>query len=288
VLPTCDRPASLRSCLGALSAVRGSWTIPVVVVDDGSGEPAKPGHHDHLEITILRTGELGPAAARNVGARAASTELIAFIDDDCEPRPDWLERLVGGVAGGAAAVGGRTASLEPGLFATASQALLDVMADAVNEPPGSATFVTANNLLVRREAFLSIGGFDERFRLAAGEDRDLAERLVAAGYAVSFDPEVTVLHRHPRDARRYLSQNIRYGRGALALVRARRARAMRRPGRGRLRLLAALLSRPVRAQGLRGLPASAVVAAGQAAHVVGFLAEAAARPHARGRGRERG
>src|SRR5687768_8796137 len=74
VVPTCGRPELLARCLAALE----KQTLPqqayeVLVVDDGA----------------LRSG---PAAARNRGWRRARAPVVAFTDDDTEPRPDWLEQ----------------------------------------------------------------------------------------------------------------------------------------------------------------------------------------------------
>jgi glycosyltransferase involved in cell wall biosynthesis len=83
VIPTLGRP-SLRTLLDALLAGTGPAPESIVVVDDrplGSALELGPG------VLVLRSGGRGPAAARNAGWRATSSEWVAFRDDDVLPPP---------------------------------------------------------------------------------------------------------------------------------------------------------------------------------------------------------
>lgn len=69
IIPTYNRPRQLAQCLEALSATRGG-NFEVIVVDDGSPEPAEAVTHtfaDRLDIICLRQKNAGPASARNAG-----------------------------------------------------------------------------------------------------------------------------------------------------------------------------------------------------------------------------
>ena len=95
VIPTYRGGKSLRAALSALTAqdLRG---FEVVVVDDGSPDPVTADAAsvtDVFELRIIRQQNAGPAAARNLGAQQARGEILAFTDDDCLPRPDWLSTL---------------------------------------------------------------------------------------------------------------------------------------------------------------------------------------------------
>src|SRR3984957_9290752 len=87
VIPVRDRQAELARCLAGL--VR----LPrVIVVDDGSGDPAAiAGIAAPAGARgVRRDVNGGPAAARNTGLAAADTPLVAFLDSDCVPGPGWL------------------------------------------------------------------------------------------------------------------------------------------------------------------------------------------------------
>src|SRR5213593_4845830 len=97
VIPTYDRPAELRRCLDSLAAQNYPRDrFEVIVVDDGSPTPAEEVvscYDPSLNLTLRRQARAGPAAARNVGATAARSRFLAFLDDDCRASPDWLQQL---------------------------------------------------------------------------------------------------------------------------------------------------------------------------------------------------
>ena len=108
IVPTHRRPAQLAECLAALARLDyPPDRYEVIVVDDGGGMPLddvlEP-FRDRMAVSCLTGRRAGPAAARNAGAARARGDLLAFTDDDCRPRPDWLRRLAGRGAPGPATV----------------------------------------------------------------------------------------------------------------------------------------------------------------------------------------
>jgi GT2 family glycosyltransferase len=166
VVPTCGRPDLLRRCIRALEA----QTVPaeeveIIVVDDT--------HARH-----------GPAAARNRGWRRASSDLIAFTDDDTVPDRRWLERGLAAFIPGVDAVTGRTVMPIPRQPTDYERNESGLM---------RAEFVTAN-CFVRRAALQALGGFDENFPLPWREDSDLHFRLLGAGFNIVRAPDAVVVH----------------------------------------------------------------------------------------------
>ena len=99
VVPTCRRAPALARCLVALE----DQTLPpaqleIIVVDDGgisTSEATPIGARFPEQVQLIRHAEnSGAAAPRNTGARAAQASLIAFLDDDCIPEPEWAETLL--------------------------------------------------------------------------------------------------------------------------------------------------------------------------------------------------
>ncbi|MGH3211471.1 MAG: glycosyltransferase, partial [Trebonia sp.] len=91
VIPVRDRHAELARCLSGLR------DLPhVIVVDDASADPVaiKRIAEEHGAVVIRRPVNGGPGAARNTGLGAAGTDIVAFLDSDCVPRPGWLEGLL--------------------------------------------------------------------------------------------------------------------------------------------------------------------------------------------------
>lgn len=292
VIATRNRPAQLRECLSALThcANLAGAGVEAVVVDDGSREPLDgvvAPHRAALRIALIRQDNLGPGAARNAGVQRAQGELIAFTDDDCRPAPDWLSHMVAAYgdaigAGRPVLVGGHTRNALPkNVYSSASQALIDYLYAYYNRPGQDARFFTSNNMLFGREPFLEVGGFDPQFRLAAGEDRDLAARCRERGWRLVYAPRATIDHAHHLDLRSFLRQHLAYGRGAARyhslLAAQRRAPVRVEP----FAFYANLVAHPIARRGASGWSAAtamvlaALMAGTQIANALGFALERA-------------
>lgn len=255
VVPVRDRPCELERCLAAVGP-----GVPIVVVDDGSTDAAAIAAtcRRHGARLVVQGQAEGPAAARNRALVEVHTELVAFLDSDCVPRPGWLEALAGHFTDPLlAAAAPRVRPLRSAATTTldrftAARSPLDMGTDACAVGPGRpVAYVPSAALVVRRAALTA--AFDPALRY--GEDVDLVWRLRAAGWRVRYDPTVVVEHAEPRRWRALLARRYRYGTSAPDLAR-------RHPGR----LAPAVLSPwPTLAAGLllsrRPVPSLAVMAA---------------------------
>ncbi len=277
VVPTFNRPEALRHALAALDRLvspRGDHEI--VVVDDG-GSADLGFVADHPRTRLLRQANAGPAAARNAGAAAARGRFLAFTDDDCRPRPDWLarlaeplegvpERLVGGVA-----VNGLTDNR----FSAASQMLVDAFTAWENRG-AVPRFFASNNIALARDAFLAVGGFDTAFPLAAGEDRAFCKDWGASRRPLVFAPNAVVDHFHDLDLARFWRQQANYGGGARRLRGQARTDVSSGKATTRLAFTTHLLRTPWRARAGNAVVLTGLLALSQAATAWGFAREAMA------------
>ena len=220
VVPTRDRPDRLAACLAALER----QTVPhleIVVVDDASRNARVVADivTSAPRARLITGAGRGPAAARNAGIRAARAPLICFTDDDCRPVPGWAaalaDRIHGGMDEGIAAVAGPTRNGRPGsVLAGASQAIATHLAEATMDPAtGRMRFAPTSNLACRAEVCHAVP-FDERYPLAAGEDRNWCARLIASGADLVFEPAALVHHHQELSPAGFWRQQVRYGRGA--------------------------------------------------------------------------
>jgi len=211
VIPTAGRE-SLRRLLDSLAAGGGARGGRVIVVDDRVAGPPLAVSADH-GVEVLRSGGRGPAAARNMGWRAAGAAWVAFLDDDVVPPGDWRLRLAEDLNGLSAWVAG-------------SQGLVRVPLPHGRRPTDwernvrgleNARWATAD-MAYRRAALAAVGGFDERFGRAYREDADLGLRLTQAGFDICRGRRHVV---HPvRPADRAVSLRLQAGNADDALMRA--------------------------------------------------------------------
>lgn len=218
VVPVKDDPAGLRALLASVGET------PVVVVDDGSTDPVAVravAEAADGPVTVLRHDRSrGPAAARNTGWQAATTDLVAFVDADVVLPPGALPPLVAHFADE------RVAAVAPRIRGRANghdlidryerhRSPLDLgPSPARVVPRGKVSYVPTATLLFRRAVLDDVGGFDESLRF--GEDVDLVWR-VATERVVRYEPAVEVEHDNRPDWRALLKQRFEYGSSAAHL-----------------------------------------------------------------------
>lgn len=168
------------------------------------------------------SGERSSYHARNVAAHQATTPWLLFLDSDCRPEADLVERYFDVLPG--ARVGVRAGRVLPGVTFTlaerfaAARETLDQLAWLQR---GADAFAATANLLVRRKAFEQLGGFCEGVR--SGGDADLGWRLLSAGWKLDYCPTAVVEHRHRATVPGLLRQRRTYGSGE-AWVHRRKGR----------------------------------------------------------------
>jgi len=216
VIPVRDRHAELARCLSGLR------DLPrVIVVDDASADPLaiKRIATEHGAAVIRRPVNGGPGAARNTGLAAAETDLVAFLDSDCVPRPGWLEGLLPHFTDPAVgAVAPRIVPAQAGSgwlarYEGASSTLDMGVRPSVVRPGARVSYVPGAALVVRRNA--AGGGF--RAGMYVGEDVDFVWRMTAAGWRVRYEPAAVMGHDHRVTFRAWFTRRADYGTSAAAL-----------------------------------------------------------------------
>jgi glycosyltransferase involved in cell wall biosynthesis len=228
IIPTYNRPQPLTQCLEALTRLdmpRVMWEV--IVVDDGTPgglEAVISPFAAVLNLRLIVQANGGPASARNNGAAHARAPYLAFVDDDCQPVPDWLSTLALRLDSAPERMfGGHTVNcLTSNPFAEASQRIVDVVYNHFNADADNPRFFTSNNMLLSAAQFRELGGFDLRLRTA--EDRDLCDRWKERGWELLYVPEAVMHHAHNLTLRKFFEQHFNYGRGAYTYHKLRRAR----------------------------------------------------------------
>ncbi|VAX25422.1 Glycosyl transferase, group 2 family protein [hydrothermal vent metagenome] len=279
VVPTYARPVQLAACL--LSLARLDYPrdrFEVIVVDDGGDERLEmivAPLRDRINVSLLNQANAGPASARNTGAENAKGELLVFTDDDCAPAPLWLQCLASRFAiFPECVIGGSAINTLDNIYSTASQFLVDYLYSYYNKDQYEARFLTSNNLALPADSFREMGGFDNSFPLAAGEDRDFCSRWTGRGKRIIYVPEAVVRHSHSLTFGAFCKQHFNYGRGAFHFHEARAKRNEERIKVEPLSFYLDLIRYPFTLRrGWQALSLTALLMLTQAANAWGFFRE---------------
>ncbi len=207
VVPVFNNPFLTYRCLRALLTASIETRFEVIVVDNGSGfETRRLLECFRPRVRVLPLPENhGFVEACNAGAREASAANLVFLNNDTEVTDGWLDRLVATVQiPGVGAVGGML--VYPDGLVQEAGGIVFANGDAANWGNRRAAslpelqfarevdYCSAACLLVRRDIFMAVGGFDLRYAPAYYEDVDLCFAVRRMGYRVMYQPLCRVVH----------------------------------------------------------------------------------------------
>ncbi|MEU0496667.1 glycosyltransferase [Mycobacterium sp. NPDC006124] len=236
VVCTRDRVDMLKVALASILALDYA-NYAVIVVDNAARTDETRNYVTGLgdpRVRLVVEPRPGLSRARNAGLSAATTEIVAFTDDDVLVDRHWLQGIADGFgrAPTAACVSGIVPS---GEIRTPAQAYFDqrvgwasscnpALYELDSPPAGVPLFPfqvgiygTGANFAVRREVVFALGGFDEALGVgsptAGGEDLDMFFRILLGGWSLAYEPSAIVWHRHRADNDALAVQARGYGLG---------------------------------------------------------------------------
>jgi GT2 family glycosyltransferase/SAM-dependent methyltransferase len=238
VVCTRDRPEDLSRCLESLTRSRMPPDEVIVVDNAPAQDTTRAVVEAFPSFRYVPEPRRGLSVARNSGVAASSAKIVAYVDDDSTPHPDWVRRV-------------REEFVDPSVMAVTGLLLpasLDTPAQVAYEAPASLfhharyqrlsygpDFLEQTkrrgppvwrigggaNMAFRRDAFVLAGGFDERLGAGAAgcsEDSEFWYRLIAAGWECHYEPSAVVFHHHRADAAPLKQQARNYIRGHVAAL----------------------------------------------------------------------
>lgn len=209
VVPTLDRPSLAAAVVRAVLA-GDEAPLEILVVDQSEGDETARALDELGDARVRHVAHRPPStsAARNAGARAASGDYVAFLDDDVELAPSWLASVRAEL---------RALALPDAIFGEVHEpegfvadrthlpvSLFHIEEARVWEKPVHPNRVGyAANFVCRRAALLEVGGFDPRLgpgsRFRGAEDMDFAYRLLRDGYRVASSQRFEIVHQQWRE-----------------------------------------------------------------------------------------
>jgi glycosyltransferase involved in cell wall biosynthesis len=185
----------------------------IVLVDDGStdktGEIIKSYSEKNSLIKYIYQKNSGPATARNKAWKSTNADICIFTDGDCEPSADWIEKLLKPFADekvGATAGAYRTINNESILARFVGHEIAWRYKNVKGEINAHGTY----NLAVKKSVLEDVGGLNEEYPRASGEDWDMTYKI-SKKYKIIFVPEAIVGHHHPETFCWYMKNQARRG-----------------------------------------------------------------------------
>lgn len=198
------RPDALKRCLLGIAQLQYP-VFEVVIVSDPSGIKAAQNLPFAADLKLVSFDKPNISAARNLGIVEAAGDIVAFIDDDAVPEPQWLHHLVAPAAQrDVAAMGGFVRGRNGISFQWRARSLdrfgephaLELEKDTptiLHPPKGRAIKTEGTNMAFRRDVLIALDGFDPAFHYFLDET-DLNVRLARAGHATALVPLAEVHH----------------------------------------------------------------------------------------------
>ena len=234
----------------------------IVVVDGSTDGTAEALRTLGPRVRVLEQENRGPAAARNTGARAATGELLIFVDDDMQCVPELVREHVAAHCANRQAGCGEFVGLGAIYAAPESPRWLAVEHFnrglgapylSQHDHPGQAwpeNVWSFGNTSIRRRVLERVGGFDERFRMR--EDGELGVRLRAAGIGQKFVRGAVAYHRCDKSPGELARDAEKFAAGDLLFMQTHPdslphdyLRRVQRDGRGKRRMRLMLLACPM-------------------------------------------
>jgi GT2 family glycosyltransferase len=210
---------NIEECLRSLILIDYPDNSYEIIVVDSSTDRTKEivAHFD--KVKLITVDDKGFSIKRNIGIREAKSNLIAFIDADCIVPSDWLKKIMNKISRP------RIAAVASDVFPPPDSPFFGKHIACLGKPAGGAIgfdasftrlpqgidVVGTGHTLFKKSVLLEVGGFNEHERLkAGGEDREISQRIIDAGYILEYEPDTFIYHK-TRNVIGFLKWSFRHG-----------------------------------------------------------------------------
>lgn len=247
-----DSGPHLRNCLDSLPEAAAAAAADFIVVDNASRDDSLAGVPDHPDVKVFENARnLGYGSACNKGFAETSAEFVCFLNPDVVPEAGSLAAMAVAMAQRpeVGVLGPRlnnpdgsrypSCRVVPSLSVAVGHAVFGLftpnnrfsraymLLDREHDDPEEVEWVSGAAMMVRRDAFEQVGGFDESYFMYV-EDVDLCNRLRAAGWKALYFPEAVMMHHVAGSSRRTPYRMIFHHHRSLLRYALARARGVRR------------------------------------------------------------
>ncbi len=219
VIPSYNpEPGLLRTLYDSLLQ-QSHQDFEVIIVDDASEHTCYNFLEDARFRVICRDENSGPAACRNAGAEAATSEYLFFTDTDCELHAEALAQCMAHLPHEDAIMGNTVTKVET--WFGKAVALLGFPGGGILgfdrvwrvDADGYTNSFSSCALAIKKSVFNEMDRFNETFPVPGGEDTVLARKMAESGRKIRYLPSQTVYHIEKKTLRAFLQWQLVRGRG---------------------------------------------------------------------------
>jgi glycosyltransferase involved in cell wall biosynthesis len=230
VICTRDRASWLRNCLEYLHH-QYCHPAEIIVVDNASVTDETRRVAEKYNVRYIREDKPGLDVARNTGARAAISSIVAYTDDDTTPDRYWIYRVAETFRD--PAIAAMTGLVIAASLETEAEVIFEkfwpfnrgyvartydsaFFASSLQQGPPVWEIGAGANMAFRKDIFKEIGYFDERLDVGAAGcsgDSELWYRMLACGFTIRYNPTAVVYHSHRKSMQGLSKQLFSYMRG---------------------------------------------------------------------------
>lgn len=212
IVPMYNESSTISDCINSIIA-EADAEDQIIIIDNGSTDNSVSIVLRYNRVLLVEKPKITIGAVRNVGASIATGEVLAFIDADCVLSKNWRNHVVKTFDNlNIAACGSKyDLPMNPNWIESAWFSHKITTA-------GLANYINSGNLVVRRDIFLAVDGFDEK--LITGEDAEFGLRLNKKGFIIWEDPEIKAIHLgNPKNLKGFYMKQRWHGLGMLGTLR---------------------------------------------------------------------
>jgi glycosyltransferase involved in cell wall biosynthesis len=218
IVPAYNAEATLPALLDSFSN-QSNNEFEVVVIDDASHDRTSQVARSYPCEVITLSENRGPAYCRNIGAKKARGEVLAFTDSDCRVARDWVANIHRHFfQNDTEAIMGRLVLMPSTLLGDSISALGYPAGGAIGfekiwkvNSNGFTDSFSSCNCAIRKDIFDRAGGFDDSFPYPGGEDSLLAYNLRELNYRIKYCPNVLAYHEARSSLTGFLHWQFRRG-----------------------------------------------------------------------------
>jgi len=220
IIPTYNTDVVLIQCIEALcNQSVDKKCFEVIVINDGGrteiDEKLKL-FENQLTIRYFYQKNKGPAAARNLGIKNSKGDMILFLDDDSLPTKNWFKAVIKAWERfpDFDGIGGYTISeVTDSIYCRVNSDFFNWYLEQYSGKELHPFLVTCNAGF-KKSTLNKVGNFDESFKKASGEDRDLNIKISKIGGKLKLDKNILVYHDRDLTFRSYIKKHFNYGKAA--------------------------------------------------------------------------